>query len=76
MISSLITAGRLLTTAGALTPIFLWMVPLAVIAVVVLFFVKEKALAITVEHDVLSESISEGNIVITADDDEVATASR
>lgn len=60
----------------ALTPLFLWMVPLAVIAVVVLFFVKEKPLATTVEHDIRSEAISEGNILITADDDEVATASR
>jgi hypothetical protein len=60
----------------ALTPIFIWMVPLAVIAAVVLFFIKEKPLATTVEHDVLSESISEGNILITADDEEAATASR
>jgi hypothetical protein len=52
------------------------MVPLAVIAAVVLFFIKEKPLATTVEHDVLSESISEGNILITADDEEAATASR
>jgi EmrB/QacA subfamily drug resistance transporter len=60
----------------ALTPIFIWMVPLAVIAAAVLFFIKEKPLATAVEHDVLSESIAEGNILITADDDEVATASR
>ena len=54
----------------ALTPIFVWMVPLALIATVLLCFVKEKALATAVEHDVLSESISEGNILITADDAE------
>jgi EmrB/QacA subfamily drug resistance transporter len=52
----------------ALTPVFAWMVPLAVISAVVLFFVKEKPLATTVEHDMLSESISEGNILITVDD--------
>jgi EmrB/QacA subfamily drug resistance transporter len=60
----------------ALTPIFIWMVPLAVIAAVVLVFIKEKPLATAIEHDVLSESLSEGNILITADDDETATASR
>jgi hypothetical protein len=43
----------------ALTPIFIWMVPLAVIAAVVLVFIKEKPLATAIEHDVLSESISE-----------------
>jgi len=52
------------------------MVPLALLAGTVLFFIKEKPLATAVEHDVLSESIAEGNILITADDDEVATASR
>jgi hypothetical protein len=46
-------------------------------AAVVLVFIKEKPLATAIEHDVLSESISEGNILITADDDEeAATASR
>jgi hypothetical protein len=35
------------------------MVPLAVIAAVVLVFIKEKPLATAIEHDVLSESISE-----------------
>jgi EmrB/QacA subfamily drug resistance transporter len=60
----------------ALTPIFIWMVPLALVAAVLMCFVKEKPLATAVEHDVLSESIGEGNILITADDDEVAAASR
>ncbi len=47
------------------------------IAAVVLFFIRERPLATAVERDVLSESIAEGNILITADDDdEVATASR
>ncbi|WP_164205513.1 hypothetical protein [[Micrococcus luteus] ATCC 49442] len=50
---------------NCLTPIFLWVVPPAVIAVVVLFFVKEKPLATTVEHDMQAEAISEGNILIT-----------
>ena len=58
----------------ALAPIFIWMVPLALLATTVLFFIKEKPLASAVEHDVLSESIAEGNILITADDDEPAAA--
>ncbi len=41
----------------ALTPVFLYMVPLVLIAVVVLFFVKEKPLATTIERDVVAESL-------------------
>ncbi|MDQ0855500.1 putative MFS family arabinose efflux permease [Arthrobacter sp. V4I6] len=52
----------------ALTPIFIWMVPLALIAAVLMCFIKERPLATAIEHDVLSESISEGNILVTADD--------
>lgn len=60
----------------ALTPIFIWMVPLALIAAALMCFIKEKPLATAVEHDVLSESIAEGNILITADDsDDEAAAS-
>ncbi|MHA7146426.1 MDR family MFS transporter [Arthrobacter sp. TmT3-37] len=53
----------------ALTPIFIWMVPLALLATVLLFFVKEKPLATAIEHDILPESISEGSILITTNDD-------
>ncbi|WP_104118413.1 MDR family MFS transporter [Arthrobacter sp. B1805] len=53
----------------ALTPIFIWMVPLALLATVLLFFVQEKPLATGIEHDILPESVSEGNILITTDDD-------
>jgi EmrB/QacA subfamily drug resistance transporter len=35
----------------ALTPVFLYMVPLMLVATVLLFFVKEKALATTIERD-------------------------
>jgi MFS family permease len=59
----------------ALTPIFVWMVPLALVAAVLMCFVKQKPLATGIEHDVLSESISEGNILIAADDaDDAALA--
>jgi MFS family permease len=52
----------------ALTPIFIWMVPLALLAAALMCFIKERPLATAIEHDVLSESISEGSILITADD--------
>lgn len=58
----------------ALTPIFIWMVPLALIAAVLMCFIKEHPLATAVEHDVLSESIAEGNILITADDADTEAA--
>jgi hypothetical protein len=58
----------------ALTPIFIWMVPLALIAAALMCFIKEKPLATAVEHDVLSESIGEGNILITADDADADTS--
>jgi predicted MFS family arabinose efflux permease len=40
--------------SDALTPVFLYMVPLMLIATVLLFFVKEKALATTIEHEVVT----------------------
>lgn len=50
------------------------MVPLALIAAVLMCFIKETPLATAIEHDVLSESIAEGNILITADDADDAEA--
>ena len=41
----------------ALTPVFLYMVPLVVVAVVLLCFVKEVPLATTIERDILPESL-------------------
>ncbi|MGA1837215.1 MDR family MFS transporter [Herbiconiux sp. 11R-BC] len=41
----------------ALTPVFLYMVPLVLVAVVLLVFVKEKPLATTIERDILPESL-------------------
>lgn len=49
----------------ALIPIFLYMTPLAVLAAVVLLFVREKALATTIEDDVTAESLAEGQLVVT-----------
>ena len=41
----------------ALTPVFLYMVPLILIAVVLLCFVKEKPLATTIERDIIPETL-------------------
>jgi EmrB/QacA subfamily drug resistance transporter len=41
----------------ALTPVFLYMVPLVVVAVILLCFVTEKPLATTIERDILPESL-------------------
>jgi hypothetical protein len=41
----------------ALTPVFLYMVPLVIIWFVLLIFVIEKPLATTIERDILPESL-------------------
>ncbi len=45
----------------------LFMIPLALIATILCFFVTEKPLATTLEPDVMPEAISEGSVLITAD---------
>ncbi|WGW12110.1 MDR family MFS transporter [Saxibacter everestensis] len=52
----------------ALTPLFLFMVPLAVIAAVLLCFVKEVKLATSIERDITVESIAEGELHISSTD--------
>jgi EmrB/QacA subfamily drug resistance transporter len=41
----------------ALTPVFLYMVPLVIAAAILLLFIKEKPLATTIERDILPESL-------------------
>ncbi len=53
----------------ALMPLYLLMVPLAVVAVILLFFVKEVPLATTIERDIMPESVAEGNLQITSHND-------
>jgi EmrB/QacA subfamily drug resistance transporter len=43
--------------SDALTPIFLWMVPIVLVGLVLLVFVQEKPLATTIERDILPESL-------------------
>jgi hypothetical protein len=50
--------------SDALAPLFLGMVPLAVIAMVLLCFVKEVPLKTTIERDILPDAISEGQLII------------
>ena len=62
----------------ALTPVFLYMVPLVVVGLILLFFVVEKPLATTIERDILPESleIDGGNWEIVDDVPEDAGAVR
>ncbi|TQL48571.1 EmrB/QacA subfamily drug resistance transporter [Homoserinimonas aerilata] len=50
----------------ALAPLFLYMVPLAILAFVLLLFVKEKPLATTIERDIMPDSVAEGQLLITS----------
>lgn len=52
----------------ALIPVFTWMVPLAIVAIIVLSFVKAKPLSTTVEDDIMIEAIAEGQLIIDEDD--------
>lgn len=41
----------------ALTPIFLYVIPLVIVALILLTFIKEKPLATSIEHEVTAESL-------------------
>lgn len=49
----------------ALVPIFLFMVPLGLLAAVVLAFIKENPLATEIEHEIVAESLAEGQLLLT-----------
>ena len=53
----------------ALMPVFTWMVPLALVAVIVLMFVKVKPLSTTVEGDIMLEALAEGQLIMNPDDE-------
>lgn len=48
----------------ALIPIFIYMVPLAIITAVLLFFVKEKPLATEINAEIMPESLAEGQLIV------------
>lgn len=50
----------------ALIPIFLYMTPLAILAALVLVFVKEKELSTSNDDDVVAESLAEGQLVVSS----------
>lgn len=50
---------------SSLIPIFLDLVPLAIVAVLALCFVHEKALSTAVERDIPSEALAEGQLLVT-----------
>lgn len=52
----------------ALTPLFIAMVPLALIAFALLCFVKEVPLKTTIDRDIVPESLAEGQLVIEPED--------
>jgi EmrB/QacA subfamily drug resistance transporter len=60
----------------ALTPLFLYMVPLALAAFVLLIFVKEVPLATTIERDIMPESVAEGQLLITSESPVITTSGR
>jgi EmrB/QacA subfamily drug resistance transporter len=60
----------------ALTPLFLYMVPLAIGALLLLLFVRETELATTIERDIPAESIAEGQLLITSGAIEVPEGER
>src|SRR5450759_697413 len=55
---------------AALVPIFVFMVPLGLLAALLLAFVKETPLATEIEHEVTAESLAEGQLLITEFDDD------
>lgn len=57
----------------ALLPIFLFLVPLAVIALIALCFIEQKPLATSVQKEIPAESLAEGQLLEMVDDDVVPT---
>ncbi|WP_298446018.1 MDR family MFS transporter [Gordonia sp. (in: high G+C Gram-positive bacteria)] len=59
---------------GALLPIFLCLVPLAVIALIALLFIEPKPLATSVQKEAPAESLAEGQLLEMVDDGDGITA--
>ncbi len=53
----------------ALMPLFGWMVPLALVSVAVLLFIKAKPLSTKVEGDIMPEALAEGQLIMNDDDE-------
>lgn len=55
----------------ALLPIFLGLVPVVVAALLVTFFIKEKPLATQIERGIPAEALSEGQLLVTTQDEDL-----
>lgn len=55
----------------ALLPIFLGLVPVVIAALIVTFFLKEKPLATQIERGIPAEALSEGQLLVTAEDEDL-----
>lgn len=51
--------------SSALMPIFFYLVPLAVVAAILLMFIKEKRLATEIKREVPAESLAEGQLALS-----------
>src|SRR5690606_23387111 len=54
----------------ALLPFFLGLVPVVIAALLVSFFIKEKPLATQIERGIPAEALSEGQLLVTAQDED------
>jgi len=73
LINSLPSPIRLIIVQSyndALVPIFVFMVPLGLLAALLLAFVRETPLATAIKHEVTAESLAEGQVLITEFDDD------
>ncbi|GAC57114.1 putative drug resistance transporter [Gordonia hirsuta DSM 44140 = NBRC 16056] len=57
----------------ALLPIFLFLVPIAAIALIALLFVEQKPLSTSVQDEITAESLAEGQLLEMVDDDPRST---
>jgi MFS family permease len=72
IVNSLPDAIRSLVVASyndALTPIFLVIAPLSIVATILLFFIHEKPLATTIEREIPAESLAEGQLLVALHDE-------
>lgn len=53
----------------ALLPIFFWLLPVVIVGLIVVLFIKEKALSTAVKREIPAESLAEGNLLEMVDID-------
>lgn len=60
----------------ALTPLFLWMAPLALVGLILFCFIREVPLKTTIERDITPDAISEGQLILDHDGEADAATAR